>query len=152
MEQGLSQSQVITMDKSGNVILDVESLAQSLDMNSGSPKMTRVLSRKGSYRLERRCCPDEDEIDEASRKLLLKMNSHLEPLITTKTLSTVAPAINGPALVEAVDGRCKRFNRFMSLNPRKILLLFATMSSMGTMILIYFTLAINRKTLSVEGR
>ncbi|KAK9115644.1 hypothetical protein Sjap_014591 [Stephania japonica] len=152
MEQVLTQSQMITMDKSGNVILDVESLAQSLDMNSGSPKMTRVLSRKGSCRLERRCCPDEDETDEVPRRLLLKMNSHLEPLITTKTLPAVSPAINGPALIDAVDGRCKRFNRFMSLNPRKILLLFATMSSMGTMILIYFTLAINRKTLSAEGR
>ncbi|KAI3914264.1 hypothetical protein MKX01_029285 [Papaver californicum] len=124
-----------TMD---SVVLDVESLIQSSDKNSGSPKMTRALARKGSYRKER-CGTEEEEIDLPSKKLLIKVNSHLEPLITTKATPSTSPT----KLTEMNDGRTtKRFNRFM--NPRKILLMFATVSSMGTMILIYFTLAMNR--------
>ncbi|KAI3982941.1 hypothetical protein MKX01_010424 [Papaver californicum] len=122
-----------------SVVLDVDSLIQSSDKNSGSPKMTRALARKGSCRMERRCGTEEEEIDLPSKKLLIKVNSHLEPLITTKATPSTSPT----NLTEMNDGRTtKRFNRF--INPRKILLMFATVSSMGTMILIYFTLAINR--------
>ncbi|KAI3923229.1 hypothetical protein MKW92_042894 [Papaver armeniacum] len=130
------QNPSTTMD---SVVLDIESLMQSSDKNSGSPKMTRVLARKPSYRMERKCSAEEEEIDLPSKKLLIKVNSHLEPLITIKG----APSTSPTKLTEMSDGRAtKRFNRF--INPRKILLMFATVSSMGTMILIYFTLAMNR--------
>ncbi|XP_042487502.1 uncharacterized protein LOC122067726 isoform X2 [Macadamia integrifolia] len=137
------------MDKTANVVLDIESLVQSTDKSSGSPKLTRALSRKGSCRMERRCGMEVEEIDESSKKILLKVNSPLEPLkqplITNKGSTTATATLNGPNLIESSDGRSKRFNRLTSVNPRNILLFFATMSSMGTMILIYFTLAINRK-------
>ncbi|KAI3889187.1 hypothetical protein MKX03_024641 [Papaver bracteatum] len=122
-----------------SVVLDIESLMQSSDKNSGSPKMTRALARKASYRMEKKGGAEEEEIDLPSKKLLIKVNSHLEPLITIKA----APSTSPTKLTEMNDGRTtKRFNRF--INPRKILLMFATVSSMGTMILIYFTLAMNR--------
>ncbi|OVA07898.1 hypothetical protein BVC80_8991g40 [Macleaya cordata] len=127
-----------TMD---SVVLDIESLVQSSDISSGSPKMTRALARKGSCRMERKFGAEEEETDLASKKLLVKVNSHLEPLISSKAVSSSAPT----TLTDMSDGRSKRFNRLIALNPRKILLIFATVSSMGTMILIYFTLAINRR-------
>ncbi|XP_061995208.1 uncharacterized protein LOC133713102 [Rosa rugosa] len=133
-----------------SVVLDIESLAQSSDFCSGSPKMTRALSRKWSYRAERSINTDqeEDTDHEPTKKLLVKVNSQLEtlkpPLITSKSLPSTSPTLMGTNLLDTGDGRSKRFNRFMTINPRKILLIFATMSSMGTLILIYFTLAINR--------
>lgn len=138
------QNQISLMDKAGNVVLDVESLAQLSDKCcSGSPKMTRVLSRKGSCRMERRGI-EEQEADEASKKLVIKViPSQLEHL---KQQLAVAPSVaNNPMVVDSGDGRNKKSNRLTVIHPRKILLLFATMSSMGTMILIYFTLAINRR-------
>ncbi|KAJ0969016.1 hypothetical protein J5N97_021893 [Dioscorea zingiberensis] len=43
------------------------------------------------------------------------------------------------------EGMNERFHRLSVIHPRRILVLFATMSSMGTMILIYFTLAIKQR-------
>ncbi|XP_042500004.1 uncharacterized protein LOC122078188 [Macadamia integrifolia] len=151
MGEALMQGQSTAVDKTANVVLDIESLLQLTDKSSGSPKMTRKLSRKGSFRIERRCHAEEEDIDEPSKKILLKVYSQLEPLkqplITTKacTTATTIATLNGPNLMEASDGRSKRLNRLISPNPRKILLFFATVSSIGTMILIYFTLAIKRK-------
>ncbi|KAF6160740.1 hypothetical protein GIB67_035941 [Kingdonia uniflora] len=136
------------MERTTSVVLDIDSLAKSLDLSSGSPKMNRMLSRKGSCRMERRCGTEDEEIDEASKKTLVKVNSHLEPLITNKTLAQVISSntLNGGSNIgEMAEGRSKRFNRLTAINPRKILLIFATVSSMGTLILIYFTLAIKRR-------
>ncbi|KAJ6799587.1 uncharacterized protein M6B38_206395 [Iris pallida] len=134
----LAQSQHTKRDKEANVVLDIESLVQPPEKCSGSPKMTRALSRKGSCRMDRRGV-EEQEGDEASKKLVIKvvcsqMDQSKQPLSSSN-----------PCLTDALDGRPKRFNRLRTLNPRKILLLFASMSSMGTMILIYFTLSINRQ-------
>ncbi|XP_058098036.1 uncharacterized protein LOC131243008 isoform X2 [Magnolia sinica] len=151
MEEILIQSQITAMDKSANVVLDIESLAQSSDKSSGSPKMTKALSRKGSSRIERRNS-EEQEVEESSRKLVVKVaNSQMEPLkqplISTKPLILVTTmAVNGSSTSDAPDVRSKRFNRFGAIHPKKILLIFATLSSMGTLMLIYFTLAIGRRS------
>lgn len=142
------QTDTSSSDRTPTVVLDIESLAQPSDRSSGSPKMTRALSRKWSYRAERFFNTDEEDTDEPSKKLLVKVNSQLEPLkqslITAKAISAASNAFTGSNLVDTGDGRSKRLNRFMAINPRKILFIFATLSSMGTLILIYFTLAINR--------
>ncbi|ONK55421.1 uncharacterized protein A4U43_UnF3590 [Asparagus officinalis] len=151
MEEVLMQSTITTRDKSGNVILDIESLVQPLDKCcNGSPKLKKVLSRKGSWRCERRNS-EEQEVDEASKKLVVKVvPSQLEqlkqPIMPNKALISVqSPAANNTINTDSGDGKSKRLKSLLSINPRKILLLFATVSSMGTMILIYFTLAINRR-------
>ncbi|KAF8398764.1 hypothetical protein HHK36_014622 [Tetracentron sinense] len=148
MEEVLIQSETMTNDITASVVLDIESLAQSSDKCSGSPKMSRALSRKATCRMERRCGVEEEEIDEPPKRLLVRVSSQLEPpkqsLITSKALTPVTTTLNGSNFIDPGDGRSKRFNRFFSLNPRKILLIFATVSCMGTLILIYFTLAINR--------
>ncbi|KMZ70353.1 hypothetical protein ZOSMA_1G03350 [Zostera marina] len=140
------------MNLNGSVVLDIDSLVQlSLDKSSGgsSPKTTKALSRKNCGRMERRSCEDV-EIDDPSRKNIVKVvTPQIDPLkqpsATSKTLMVSTATANNLCLADSLDGRNKRFNRFTSINPRKILLLFATMSSMGTMILIYFTLTISRR-------
>ncbi|KAL3578260.1 hypothetical protein D5086_019764 [Populus alba] len=131
------QTDAATLDKTAFVVLDMESLAQPSDRNNGSPKMTRALSRKWSYRAERWTGNEDEGIDEPAKKLLIKGSSQLDPL--KQQLAT-------NKALDPADGWNKRFNRLMAISPRKILFIFATMSSMGTLMLIYFTLAINRST------
>ncbi|TQD99795.1 hypothetical protein C1H46_014533 [Malus baccata] len=134
MEEQTAQTDTTASDRTHTVVLDIESLTQLSDRSSGSPKMTRALS-KWSYRAERLISNDEEDTDEPPKKLLVKVNSQSEPLkqslITAKSIGSSSTALTGT-------------NRFMAINPRKILFIFATVSSMGTLILIYFTLAINR--------
>ncbi|EEE61889.1 hypothetical protein OsJ_16586 [Oryza sativa Japonica Group] len=144
------QGQMTSMDKAANVVLDIEGLPQQPDKCcTGSPKMTRALSRKGSNRMERRS-GEEQEQDDLVKKLIIKVvPSQLEqlkmPLVQNKALVTPQSqcAACAPILTDSGEGRNKKFNRLTSVHPRKILLFFATLSSVGTMILIYFTLAIN---------
>ncbi|KAM0983277.1 hypothetical protein ACFX2I_010767 [Malus domestica] len=135
MEEQTAQTDTTASDRTHTVVLDIESLTQLSDRSSGSPKMTRALSRKWSYRAERLISNDEEDTDEPPKKLLVKVNSQSEPLkqslITAKSIGSSSTVLTGT-------------NRFMAINPRKILFIFATVSSMGTLILIYFTLAINR--------
>ncbi|KAJ6771742.1 hypothetical protein OIU74_018059 [Salix koriyanagi] len=144
------QTDAATLDKTAFVVLDMESLAQPSDRSSGSPKMTRALSRKWSYRAERWTGNEEEGIDETAKKPLIKGSSQLDPLkqqlVTSKAPGPSPTTSSGPNLPDQVDGWGKRFNRLMAINPRKILFIFATMSSMGTLMLIYFTLAISRST------
>ncbi|KAG9442326.1 hypothetical protein H6P81_018180 [Aristolochia fimbriata] len=141
----ISKSSSIVMDKTASVVLDIESLAQSQDISCGSPKMKKALSRKGSSRIERRG-GEEHEADEASKKLVIKVSSiqgdvgKQQSLTTSKSLVSMS-IVN---ITEACDGKTKKFGRFTSIHPRKVLLIFASLSSMGTLILIYFTLALNR--------
>uniref|UniRef100_A0A0D9WB09 Uncharacterized protein n=1 Tax=Leersia perrieri TaxID=77586 RepID=A0A0D9WB09_9ORYZ len=141
--------QITSMDKAANVVLDIEGLPQQADKCcTGSPKMTRALSRKGSNRMERRS-GEEQEQDDVVKKLIIKVvPSQLEqlkmPLVQNKLVAPQSQcATCAPILTDSGEGRNKKFNRFTSIHPRKILLFFATLSSVGTMILIYFTLAIN---------
>lgn len=143
------QNQIAGMDKAGNVVLDIESLTQPSDKCSGSPKMKKALSRKFSSRMEKRIS-EEQEADEASKKLVVKVGcSQLEqlkqPVIPIKVHVAPSTSANISGLTDNGDGRNRRFHRLTTINPKKILLLFASMSSMGTMILIYFTLAISQR-------
>ncbi|CAM0902432.1 unnamed protein product [Alopecurus aequalis] len=148
MDDDLLQSQITSMDRTANVVLDIEGPPQQPDKCcTGSPKMTRALSRKGPNRMERRG-GEEQEPDDLGKKLVIKVvPSQLEqlklPVAQNKTL--VTPQCTTPVLTDSVEGRSKRFNRLTSYHPRRILLFFATLSSVGTMILIYFTLAINSR-------
>ncbi|KAJ3689213.1 hypothetical protein LUZ61_018377 [Rhynchospora tenuis] len=151
MEEALLQSQVNTMDKSGSLVLDIEGLAHASDKCcSGSPKVMRALSRKGSNRMERRG-GEEYETEDGSKKLVVKVVPSQQeqlklPLVQNKSSIPSSCTTTAPALTELGDARYKRFHRLAPINPRKIVLFFATVSSLGTMILIYFTLAINRRS------
>ncbi|XP_077231364.1 uncharacterized protein LOC143864329 isoform X2 [Tasmannia lanceolata] len=138
------------MDKDAHIVLDIESLTQSTEISLGSPKLTKALSRKGSSRIDRRN-GENHETDDATKKLVLKASSLLDPLkqplISNKLLvSMTSTATSTCSLADASDGRNKGFSHFTITRPRKVLLIFATLSSMGSLILIYFTLAIKRST------
>ncbi|XP_020688486.1 uncharacterized protein LOC110103912 isoform X2 [Dendrobium catenatum] len=128
-------------DKAGNVVLDIESLKQPPEKRCSGSKS---LARKGSYRMEKQ------ETEEPSKNLFIKvlppqLDQLKLPLVQSKALITVPSVLNSPISADSGDGRNKRFQRWTTIHPRKILLFFATMSSIGTMTLIYFTLAINRR-------
>ncbi|XP_073004268.1 uncharacterized protein [Typha latifolia] len=155
------------------MVLHTKSLAQAPDKCcSGSPKITvkhffsfessaeflldhvflyhmqRALSRKGSNHMER--WNFAEEVDEVSQKLVVKVvPSQLEqlklPLLQKESVFELQSPTNSPSLTDSGEGRSKRFNRFTITHPRKILLIFATVSSMGTIILIYFALAMSRR-------
>ncbi|KAI0510152.1 hypothetical protein KFK09_010752 [Dendrobium nobile] len=141
MEEVMVLSNIMAMDKAGNVVLDIESLKQPPDKRCSGSKS---LARKGSYRMEKQ------ETEEPSKNLFIKVlppqQDQLKlPLVQSKALITVPSVLNSPMSADSGDGRSKRFQRWTTIHPRKILLFFATMSSIGTMTLIYFTLAINRR-------
>ncbi|XP_064960801.1 uncharacterized protein LOC135584467 isoform X1 [Musa acuminata AAA Group] len=144
MEGIVMQGEVTSVDRAGNIVLDIESLTQSSDKCSGSPKMTKALSRKGSSRMERRN-GEEQDADETTKKVTKVVCYHLEQFkqssVPNKTLIIVPTSANA-SISDAGDGRLRKFNHLTAINPRRILLLLASLSSMGTMILIYFTLAI----------
>ncbi|KAJ8486306.1 hypothetical protein OPV22_018791 [Ensete ventricosum] len=146
---GREENKIIAMDKVSNVVLDID-LTQPTELCcTGSPKMTKVLSRKGSIRMDKHN-GEEQKADDASKKLVIKVVPSLpeqqlkQPPVPFKSFQAVQFAPNSPVFQDMGEGRHKRSNR-LTIHPRKILLFFATMSSIGTMILIYFTLAINRK-------
>lgn len=109
--------------------------------------MTRALSRKGSNRMERKGGDELLEQEDLARKLIIKVvPSQLEQqrALVAPHCTPCAPVL----LIDSAEGRSsRRFGRLITPvnNPRRILLLFATLSSVGTTILIYFTLAINSR-------
>eukprot|EP00268_Persea_americana_P045004 TRINITY_DN45677_c2_g1_i1.p1 TRINITY_DN45677_c2_g1~~TRINITY_DN45677_c2_g1_i1.p1 ORF type:complete len:150 (+),score=19.97 TRINITY_DN45677_c2_g1_i1:346-795(+) len=135
MEEVLIHSQRMTTDKAASVILDIESLVHSQDKCS-SPKLTKALSRKGSCRNDRKST-EENETEDASKKLAVKVNSQMDPFISNKPLVLVTEKSLSSSTADSNDARSKRFK---PIRPKEILLIFATLSSVGTLILIYFTL------------
>ncbi|XP_074588671.1 uncharacterized protein LOC141844537 isoform X2 [Curcuma longa] len=118
------------MDKVGNAIVDVESLMQPTDVGcSGSSKMTKALSRKGSMDVER-CIGEELHADE-SLVVVKDVPSQVEnlrrSLMPFKTLKAVLSSPNNTVFQNLGEGRNKRLNRLRFIHPRKVLLFFATM-------------------------
>ncbi|XP_057817137.2 uncharacterized protein LOC131030361 isoform X2 [Cryptomeria japonica] len=119
--------------------------------SAGSPKISMVYSRNCSFRGEKKStdCPVEDcgkglmhipsgaETEHIGSSL---PHSSLEKSVLPLTSPTYKMASKSHSTQDATDGRWRRYRRDALIDPRKILLLFATLSSMGTMILIYFTL------------
>ncbi|KAG0461904.1 hypothetical protein HPP92_020380 [Vanilla planifolia] len=146
IEEALKQSDMMALNEAGDIVLDIASLKL---LPNKSCSGNKSLTRKGSYRMEK-CDVDDQEAEEPPKQLFIKLlPSQLEqlkqPLISNKALIAVPAVLNSPILADSRDGRTKRFQWFKAIHPRKILLFFATMSSIGTMTLIYFTLAINRR-------
>ncbi|XP_020594094.1 uncharacterized protein LOC110034148 isoform X2 [Phalaenopsis equestris] len=115
----------------------------------------KASSRTGSCRMERRSGEENEVVDSLKKHLVKVVCTQMEQLkqllVPTKAFSAIPVVANSTNLVDAGEGKFKRFNRFMTINPRRILLLLASMSSMGTLILIYFTLAIYRRSASEKS-
>lgn len=121
----------------------------------GNPKLTKVLSRKIS-RGDKRTndCPVEEETGRGSKYtpkgLQTEIHESLFPCSSPKKmiLPIMAPAqhkeTDSQGRKDLTDGRWRRYRRSGLLDPRKVLFTFATISSIGTIILIYFTLAFSK--------
>ncbi|KAH0462789.1 hypothetical protein IEQ34_010364 [Dendrobium chrysotoxum] len=143
MEEVMIQSNIMAMDKASNVVLDIESQKQPPDKRCSGSKS---LARKGSYRM------DKQETEEPSKNLFIKeinilslfydngKQQHLAvlppqldqlkpPLVQSKALITVPSVLNSPISADSGDGRNKRFQRWTTIHPRKILLFFATIGT-----------------------
>lgn len=118
----------------------------------GNPKLTKVLSRKFSRGDKR---TNDYPVDEENGKYTPKglQTEFLESLFPCSSPKKVILPIMAPAQhketdshgrQDLTDGRWRRYRRSASLDPRKILFTFATISSIGTLILIYFTLAVSK--------
>eukprot|EP00262_Sarcandra_glabra_P000416 TRINITY_DN1048_c0_g1_i2.p1 TRINITY_DN1048_c0_g1~~TRINITY_DN1048_c0_g1_i2.p1 ORF type:complete len:183 (-),score=37.50 TRINITY_DN1048_c0_g1_i2:278-826(-) len=129
--------------RSDSFVLDIESLTRITDKNSSaSPRISlqRSLSRKGSQRGERKAAIERDR--DASKKddLVTVCTSEKNALLP---MTEVTDPTNFQQAT--TDGRWRRFGKRSSwIDPRRILFFFATLSSMGTIILIYFTLSIGK--------
>ncbi|XP_059292864.1 uncharacterized protein LOC132046298 isoform X2 [Lycium ferocissimum] len=161
-----------TSTKSDSFVVDMERFSHIIekDINANS-RITRNLSRKGSFRSGDRKTnsnaaneKDTNFTASSSRASLLgggstpekamaltsivgaSDNSISSPL--THNQITIVAGHGGATTTESkVGGRRFSFRRSSSssnwtIDPRRILLFFATLSSMGTMLLIYFTLSI----------
>ncbi|URD89130.1 hypothetical protein MUK42_26870 [Musa troglodytarum] len=127
----LIKNKVTAMDKGGYVVLDIDNLTQPPEKcYTGSPKMTKALSRKGSNRMDKRTS-DEQEADNETKKLVSKaapsqLDQLKQSLLTNKSLTTAQSAANAPMLLDSGEGH-KRLNRLSVIHPHRVLLVFATM-------------------------
>lgn len=117
----------------------------------GSPKCAMVFSRKCSFRGDKKTAdgPAEDSGKGSKHTANGSETEFIGSLIPCSTTTKLVLPITSPTYKttskshgtqDSADGLWQRYRRTTLINPRKILLLFATLSSMGTMILIYFTL------------
>ncbi|KAG5580756.1 hypothetical protein H5410_051383 [Solanum commersonii] len=86
-------------------------------------------------------------------KPMVITSDHSTPHVHNQNTSVVATS-SGAATTAAIDGKVAVSKRFSfrrssssspwTIDPRRILIFFATLSSMGTILLIYFTLSMTK--------
>ncbi|KAG6641612.1 uncharacterized protein LOC122277621 isoform X2 [Carya illinoinensis] len=164
-------------DKSDSFVIDMESLSHGGANKeiTANPRITlqRSLSRKGSQRVgEKKIIPmttaaaaDRDPaLATSSPRAAMVGSSTAEKSMAVGTIDnpsspqlhhqiTITTGIN---INTPTESRCiSRRNSFRRspwvLDPKKILFLFATLSSMGTILLIYFTLSIAKLDAKEDG-
>ncbi|XP_049382471.1 uncharacterized protein LOC125846840 isoform X2 [Solanum stenotomum] len=156
-----------TSTKSDSFVVDMERFSHIIekDINANS-RITRNLSRKGSFRSGEKktnsnAVNDKDTnftansprassllgggiTPEKPMALTTSSDQHT-PQTHNHQITIVAGHGAAAAATESkIGGRRFSFRRSTNwtIDPRRILLFFATLSSMGTMLLIYFTLSI----------
>ncbi|KAH1055729.1 hypothetical protein J1N35_033794 [Gossypium stocksii] len=155
-----------TTDQSDSFVINMESFSHggfNKEVNPNS-RITRILSRKGSQRGDKKTIlpnhTNSNDIDS-----LVSISSPRGSCMPEKPRTVVAgstdPATNQQVhhqitittgnITAATESRFSlRRNSFRQypppwlLDPKRILMLFATLSSMGTILLIYFTLSISK--------
>ncbi|KAF6162988.1 hypothetical protein GIB67_021137 [Kingdonia uniflora] len=133
-------------------VVDIETLCNGTTANSRLT-LQRSLSRKGSQRNERMITSKRDtggDIRDGAPKAGSMTDS--TPLEKSIMGNMVGEEVTDPFIViqtqpiitTNIETKCKRYNKQRSswVDPWRILLFFATLTSMGTIILIYFTLSI----------
>lgn len=142
--------QILNM-KSDNVHVDMDmepfSHLTTKDLNFNSRfNLQRSLSRKGEDKKMSNPSVDNERDAISSPKVIVGITEpqvhHQISIITSGTITTTATGT--PTKGRLVTKRSSSFKQTSVINPRKILFFFATLSSMGTILLIYFTLSMAR--------
>ncbi|XP_052487873.1 uncharacterized protein LOC105773773 [Gossypium raimondii] len=155
-----------TADKPDSFVIDMDSFSHgglNKEINQ-NPRITKSLSRKGSMRGDKKIITsnctisnDKDSIVATSPKGSNTVekpttvsvgstdqtnNPQVHHQITITTGNIKAPPDSRFSLLRRNNSR--RSSSLWVLDPKRILFLFATLSSMGTILLIYFTLSIGK--------
>ncbi|WOG89939.1 hypothetical protein DCAR_0209180 [Daucus carota subsp. sativus] len=127
---------------------------------SPSSRIARNLSKKGSYRGEKKMNSNADNEKDATTFVPVSSSpkdssTHEKPILVTvgatnhpfspqvhHQITITTPATTTAATESKLGSRRNSFKRSSwTIDPRRMLLVFATMSSMGTILLIYLTLS-----------
>ncbi|KAF3451665.1 hypothetical protein FNV43_RR07761 [Rhamnella rubrinervis] len=155
-----------TTDKSDSFVIDMESFSNGTNKDTTANSritLQRTLSRKGSQRVwEKKVNSNTNANDKDSTVALPASRGSSTPekagAVAVGTIdNSSSPQVHHQITITAgnistsTDGsRCvarrNSFRRSSSwgLEPKKVLFFFATLSSMGTILLIYFTLAMTK--------
>ncbi|XP_047944095.1 uncharacterized protein LOC125190751 isoform X2 [Salvia hispanica] len=150
--------------KSDSFVVDMERFSHLIEKekiaNSANSRITlqRNLSRKGSMRpAERKVSSNERDVSMIAtspratltleKQAVVVAGPHDHSLTTTPQLHHQITITNG--CITAAAETTKRFgfrrsSQTWTINPRRILFFFATISCMGTILLIYFTLSMGK--------
>ncbi|KAL1537374.1 hypothetical protein AAHA92_29895 [Salvia divinorum] len=149
--------------KSDSFVIDMERFSHLIekDSNSGNSRITRNLSRKGSMRIaERKLTSNERVVSMLATSprgtftlekqgVVVEAGAHDHSVPAqvnhqiTITNGRVATTAAAAAETKSRFGS-RRSSPTWTVDPRRILFFFATLSCMGTILLIYFTLSIGK--------
>ncbi|XP_039060009.1 uncharacterized protein LOC120203945 isoform X2 [Hibiscus syriacus] len=145
--------QYTTTDKSDSFVIDMESLSHggfNKEINP-NPRITRNLSRKGSQRDNKKTtapgpssspkgsCMPETVVVAGTTDPATNQQVHHQITITTGSIAAATES-----RFSLKRNSCRRPPTPWLLDPKRVLMLFATLSSIGTILLIYFTLSMNK--------
>ncbi|XP_047162111.1 uncharacterized protein LOC124832040 isoform X1 [Vigna umbellata] len=161
-------------EKGDSFVIDMDafSSANHKDPTNANSKITsqRSLSRKGSLRLGDRkvkssatlyekdtvptICPPKGTLvgpctlEKTAGMALGSMDHSINPLVYQQITMTTNNIVGNPTENKCSITRRNSFRRPSSwaLDPKRVLLFFATVSSMGTMLLIYFILSSSKQS------
>lgn len=157
----------ISDHKSDSFVIDMDSFshAQNKDINqiqNSRITLQRNLSRKGSQRMEKKMNSTGNDRDSFADSSSPKGSSTPEKAVGASVGTNLDHGGNGPQVHHQITVTAGNINTTASDNkfhlrrnsfkrpgstrfdPKKVLLIFATLSSIGTILLIYFTLSISK--------
>ncbi|GMJ14605.1 hypothetical protein HRI_005129800 [Hibiscus trionum] len=160
--------QYTTTDKSDSFVIDMESFSHGgfNKETNPNPRITRSLSRKGSQRDNKKTIAPGLSDRDSFVSISSPKGSCMPEKPAVVVAGTTDPAtdqqvhhqitITTGSIAAATESRFSRRNSCRRppppwlLDPKRILMLFATLSSIGSILLIYFTLSMS-KTNGDEG-
>ncbi|KAJ0966103.1 hypothetical protein J5N97_027241 [Dioscorea zingiberensis] len=146
------------LDSDAFVSLNVGSLsllAAAEKDSSASPKINRTLSRKGSQRVGEKAAEAEAEparvsTGESHRLGGPEKEAFLLHVADEGEGCTVNHATTPTGKSKRIPSRRRSSSSW--IDPRRVLIFFATLSSMGTLILLYFTISMSMTSSDADAR
>ncbi|CAA7394490.1 unnamed protein product [Spirodela intermedia] len=138
----------------GGYLLDMEELSMLVDSEGNgaaaarAPPLQKTLSRKPSHRADRTAPDDGGGATRGGAALPPATAASAAAAVSDKfVVVELAPQVGAAVMsVSPSQGRRTHGRRAAApwLHPRRVLVFFATLSSMGTILLLYFTLSMGK--------